>query len=124
MVDMTTIGMNCKHKTNYTKDMMFEYYTEAPLKTIPIRVVEKKVRNQGKSVVQILNGEVIKIFKNATEASKEMNGGIENPNGANYIGRICRKVPKYKSYKGYKWEFLSNIEEILKGGEIELGKKL
>ena len=110
MVEVSTIRMNCKHKINYTKDMMFEYYIEAPLKTIPIRMMKEKVYYQGKPVVQMLNGEIIKIFNNATEAAKELNGGVENLNGANYIGKICRKVPRYKSYKGYKWEFLSNID--------------
>ncbi len=109
-VDKTTIGANCIHKTKYTKDMMFEYYTDIPLESIPIREKNKKEWNHGKPVVQMLDGKIVKVFNNATEAAKELNGGVPNPNGANHIGKICRKVPRFKRYKGYNWEFLSNVD--------------
>lgn len=105
-VDKTAITYACSDKGKFCKNKIFRYYTDTPLETVEIPVL-KRAGGKGKPVVQIKDGEIINIFNSAKEAAQALNDGVPNPNGANYIGKICRKIPKFKSYKGYTWEFLN-----------------
>lgn len=104
--DKSAIGYCCQKVSKFCKNKIFRYYTDTPLKTVEVPVL-KRAGGKGKPVVQIKDGEIINIFNSAQEAAQALNDGIPNPNGANYIGKICRKIPKFKSYKGYTWEFLN-----------------
>ena len=67
---------------------------------------DKISNNNSIAVAQIdkETGEIIKIYKNALEAEKET--GADN--GA--ISACCKHKPHYNTAKGYKWEYLKNID--------------
>lgn len=105
-VDRTAIIYACSDKGKFCKNKIFRYYTDVPLEKVEVPIL-KRAGGKGKPVVQIKDGEIINIFNSAQEAAQALNNGTPNSNGANYIGKICRKIPKFKSYKGYTWEFLN-----------------
>lgn len=102
---ISAIEYCCQGKSKFCKHKIFKYYEDVPLDMVEVPIL-KRAGRKGKPVMQIKDGEIVNIFKSARDASKAMNNGIVNDDGANYIGRICRKKPKHKYYKGYSWKFL------------------
>ena len=104
--DKSAIGYCCQGVTKFCKNKIFRYYDNVPLEKIEVPIL-KRPGPKGKPVAQIKDGEIINVFNSVMEASAALNDGVPNPNGANYISKVCRKVPRVKSYRGYTWEFLN-----------------
>jgi group I intron endonuclease len=102
----SAIEKNCGGKTVITRKHLFRCYDEIPSLIVDVPKLSPK-KKFSKPVKQLKDGIVVAVFDSATIAAKILNNGNPNPNGANYIGKICRKVSKFKSYKGYTWEFLT-----------------
>lgn len=102
----SAIEMNCNGRVAITRKHLFRYYDDEPQLVVDVPNLKPK-KKFSKPVKQLKDGVVIGVFDSATIAAKILNNGEPNPNGANYIGKICRKVPRFKSYKGYTWEFLT-----------------
>ena len=81
-----------------------EWCTQAENVKHSYRMGLQKVDSFCKAVKQIdvKTGEVIKIYKSATEASMALFG---DKHGCQNIGRVCNKKKHYHKMYGYKWEW-------------------
>lgn len=101
----SAIRMNCVGKVNITKGYRFLYYDVVPMENIEPFECKPIFKKRERPVKQIKNGIAIATYLSSSEAAYVVNGNKLSPNGATYIYRICKKVPRYKHYKGFDWEF-------------------
>lgn len=100
----SAIEYNCKNKSKYCGGYIFRYFDEKPLLTIDAPKNNPRIFPSKKVGQYTLEGNLIKVYKSAIDAAKELN--ID----ASMIYKCCKGAKNsegftYKTYRGFVWKF-------------------